>query len=199
MSLSDDQGLQASSRSYFRIPESGPGTPGVNYDETTFGYDVMARQNRTVDATGTITRTIYDVRGLTVSTWAGTNDARATDADPTGGGAAGNNMVQVAGMEYDGGTAGGDGNLTQQTLYVDATATRVATYGYDFRNRRTSTTGEEGFYEASTYDNLSRVVRTDRRNTSDIVLACAQAMDPTTSEVGGGPGKSTTPFEGIIA
>ena len=51
-----------------------------------------------IKATGTITRTIYDVRGLTVSSWTGTNDARATDADPTGGGAAGNNMAQIAGM-----------------------------------------------------------------------------------------------------
>lgn len=42
-------------------------------------------------------------------------------------------------------------------------------------------------------------IRTDRRNTSDILLSCAQVMDPTTSEVGGGPGKSTTPFEGIFA
>ena len=44
--------------------------------------------------------------------WVGTNDTGATNSDPTGGGAAGNNMVQVTGNQYDNGAAGGDNNLT---------------------------------------------------------------------------------------
>jgi RHS repeat-associated protein len=124
----------------------------------------MARRNRVVDPTGTIDRTVYDVRGLTVSTWAGTDDRRATDADPTGGGAAGNNMVRIAANEYDGGSAGGDGNLTGQTLDVDATTTRVTTFTYDFRDRLTATDGEEDFYQEQVYDNLSQVIRVDHRD-----------------------------------
>ena len=53
--------------------------------ETDYGYSVMGLENYVKDPTNTITRTIYDVRGLTVSTWVGTADAGATDSDPTGG------------------------------------------------------------------------------------------------------------------
>jgi len=51
------------------------------------------------------------VRGNPASTWVGTNDNGATDTDPTGGGAAGNNMVIVTANVYDGGAAGGDNTL----------------------------------------------------------------------------------------
>ena len=130
----------------------------------------MNRQNRVVSPSGTINRTIFDVRNLTISTWIGTNDRFATDADPTGGGAGagGNNMVQISGMTYDGGAAGGDGNLTMLTAYVDASmmTIRVTTYTYDFRNRRIATDGEVDFYEELTYDNLNNVTQVDRYDTS---------------------------------
>src|ERR1700722_3271293 len=69
---------------------------------------------------------------------AGTNDTSATDSDPTGGGAAGNNMVMVSSNEWDSGSAGGDGNLTALTQYVSATSgdTRVTAFGFDFRDRK---------------------------------------------------------------
>ena len=88
----------------------------------------------------------------------GTDDTGASDADPTGGGAAGNNMVLVAEYQYDGGQCGGAGNLTQQTLHVDAETVRATAYGYDWRNRRTTVDGEEDFFQAVTYDNLNRPV-----------------------------------------
>ncbi len=166
VSLYNDHQQQVAQRVYHRIPTSGQGVVGVNYDETLFGYDVMGRRNRTADSTGTIDRTVFDVRSLAVSGWMGTNDSGATNADPTGGGAPGNNMVQISGMVYDGGSAGGDGNLTQGTEYVDASTTRVTSYQYDFRNRRTVTDGEVDFYQEVTYDNLDHVVRADRRNTN---------------------------------
>jgi hypothetical protein len=164
--LSSDQGQETARRTYHLIPASGAGTVGVNYDQTLYGYDVMGRQNKVVSPAGTISLTVFDVRGLAVSNWIGTNDNGATDSDPTGGGAAGNNMVQVVANEYDGGSAGGDGNLTQQTQYVDALTTRVTAYEYDFRNRRIVTDGEIDFYEELVYDNLSQVTRVDRRDTS---------------------------------
>jgi RHS repeat-associated protein len=165
-SLYNDHQQLIAQRVYHRIPTCGTGAVGVDFDETLFGYDVMGRRNRTVDPTDTIDRIVFDVRGLAISTWIGTNDNGATDDDPTGGGAPGNNMVQVNGMVYDGGSAGGDGNLTQETEHVDASTTRVTDYEYDFRNRRIVTDGEEDFYEELTYDNLDQVIRTDRRNTT---------------------------------
>jgi len=164
--LTNDHGETTSSRVDHRIPEEGTGQIGVNYDETRFGYDVMGRQNTVVNAAGTINRTVFDVRNLGVSTWRGTNDNRATDTDPTGGGAAGNNMMQISASEYDGGSAGGDGNLTQATEYVDGSTTQVTTFEYDFRNRRIVTDGEEDLYEVVEYDNLGQAMRVDRHNTN---------------------------------
>jgi YD repeat-containing protein len=86
----------------------------------------MKRRNRTVTPGGTITDLVYDARGNIIGTYIGTNDDGATETDPTGGGVdPENNMVIVTGNEYDGGAAGGDGNRTQVTQYVDSTTTRV--------------------------------------------------------------------------
>jgi len=57
-------------------------------------------RNRSLLRGGTITRTVRDPRGLALSVWVGTNDTGATDNDPTGGGAAGNNMVAVQTSQY---------------------------------------------------------------------------------------------------
>ena len=45
-------------------------------------------------------------------------------------------MRLVLENEYDQNEDGGDGNLTQATRHVDASATRVTQYRYDWRNRR---------------------------------------------------------------
>ena len=108
----------ASTRVDHTIPESGEGDEGTNYDQTTFGYDSSKRQNRQVTGGGTITRTVFDIRSLPIAIYIGTNDNGATADDPTGGGAEGNNMVLVTEYEYDGGTDGGDGLLTEETQYV---------------------------------------------------------------------------------
>lgn len=118
----------ASQRVYHTIPASGPGSSGTNYDESDYGYDVMKRQNRTVTPSGTITYRVFDPRGNAIAVYIGTNDNGATDEDPIGGGAFGNNMVLVTAHEYDGGTAGGDGNLTETVQHVDAVATRTTSF-----------------------------------------------------------------------
>jgi hypothetical protein len=46
-----------------------------------------------------------------------------------------------------------------------AAATRVTTFLYDWRDRRTDTDGKVDFYEKVCYDNLDRVIQTDRYNT----------------------------------
>ncbi|MEJ7594318.1 MAG: hypothetical protein WKF77_22505 [Planctomycetaceae bacterium] len=191
----------ASQRTYHTIPASGTGSAGTNYDETVYGYDVMKRRNRTVSPGGTITFNVFNSRGLVTETWVGTDDTGATPTDPSGGGASGNNMVRVTSRVYDGGTAGGDGNVTTQTQYVDASTTRVTTLGYDFRSRQTTTDGEIDYYEKRTYDNLNRVIKVERFNTTSggnliaksetkfddrgrVYRTIRYAVDPSTGTVG---------------
>ena len=73
-------------RVYHTIPPQGSENNNTYFDRTTFDYDVRGRQVKTVDATGTITRSIHDVRGLVRETWVGTDDEGFTDADPEGTG-----------------------------------------------------------------------------------------------------------------
>jgi RHS repeat-associated protein len=157
---------RASQRVYKLIPASGTGVSGTNYDETDYGYDEMVRQNRVVTPGGTITRTVYDVRNNATQIWVGTNDAGATNTDPSGGGAPGNNMVQATGNQYDNGFGGGDNNVTQVTRHVDTTTARATSYLYDWRDRQTDTDAEVDFYEQICHDNLDRVICDDRRNTT---------------------------------
>ncbi|MEZ6129596.1 MAG: hypothetical protein R3C59_13015 [Planctomycetaceae bacterium] len=158
--------FESSRRVYHTIPTSGTGSSGTNYDETSYGYDVMKRRNRTVTPGETITFNVIDVRGQVIGSWIGTDDTGATSTDPTGGGATGNNMIQVTGMQYDGGSDGGNGNLTQQTAYVDGSTTRITTMTYDWRDRRTETDGEVDFCEKLTFDNLDRVIKRERYDTT---------------------------------
>ncbi|MBL8812383.1 MAG: glycosyltransferase, partial [Planctomycetaceae bacterium] len=160
--------LAVSLRVYHLIPASGPGVSGTNYDQTNYGYDVMKRRNRTVTPGGTITDIVFDPRGLSLTTHIGTNDDGGTAADPTGGGSnSNNNMVLVTENEYDGGQAGGDGNLTQQTQYATASDTRVTAFTYDWRDRRITTDGEVDVFETLTYDNLNRIVKAERYDTTE--------------------------------
>ncbi|HEV2968550.1 MAG TPA: RHS repeat domain-containing protein, partial [Pirellulales bacterium] len=170
-----NQSQLVSTRMYFCVPPCGLGCLGTNYNETAYGYDSMNRQNRLVAPGGTITRSVFDLRGLLLSSWVGTDDACATDNDPTGGGAMGNNMVIVTGNVYDNGNPGGDGNLTQQTDYVDATGSNdhITTFVYDFRDRLTQTTQVlvstgtvVSVITVNTYDNLDRVTLVQQYNTS---------------------------------
>lgn len=78
-----------------------------------------------------------------------------------------NNMVSVVLNQYDGGVAGGDGNLTQVTQMVDNSTLRVMSYGYDWRDRRVTAAGAEAYFEKWTYDNLNRMTRSERYNTSE--------------------------------
>lgn len=160
-----DLGRLLSTRSYFLIPSSGTGTSGTNYAQTDYGYDALERRNRVVSPVGTITRTVWTAPQRVKEVWIGTNDTGATDSNPAGSGAP-NNMVIVTANQYDGGAAGGDGNLTQVTQYAAASDTRVTSYTYDFRNRRITMDGEVDVYQVLTYDNLDRIIQTDRKDTS---------------------------------
>jgi hypothetical protein len=153
-------------RVYFDIPASGAGMAGTHYNETRYSYDSRKRPHRQQTPGGTLTRTVYHVRGWLLETWVGTNDVGATEADPSGGGANGNNMVKVEAYEYDENGAGGNGNRTKMTRYENAFTTRVTNYLHDFRNRQIAQDGELDFYETYTYDNLDRLIQTDRWDTT---------------------------------
>jgi RHS repeat-associated protein len=88
-----------------------------------------------------------------------------------------NNMVQVTANQYDGGAAGGDGNLTQQTQYASTTDTRVTSFGYDFRDRRTSMTDALSGYTVYTLDNLDRLTQTQRYDSSGGTLIAQNATN----------------------
>ncbi len=152
-------------RLYTTIPSSGIGVAGTNFNETRFGYDTMKRQVREKTPGGTITRQVYHPKGWVAEKWIGTNDSGATYANPAGAGTGGNNMKKVEALQYDGGAAGGNGNLTQVTQFASDSDTRVTTHGYDFRSRRTFTDGEIDFYEMFNHNNLDRLILTERRDT----------------------------------
>jgi len=120
--------------------------------------------NSTLLRGGTITRTVHDPRGLALSVWVGTDDNGATDNDPTGGGAPGNNMVAVQTSQYDGGAGAGDGNRTLLTLPVDGNPAndRVTRMEYDWRNRQIQVNSAQDDYIVNTFDTLDRVVQVDR-------------------------------------
>ncbi|WP_428305401.1 RHS repeat-associated core domain-containing protein [Lacipirellula sp.] len=162
-----DDGRLQSTRIYHTIPASGSGSSGVNYDQTDFGDDAMGRHNYAKSPAGTIIRTVYDARGLGLSSWVGTNDDGATDANPAGSGSP-NNMKAVAINQYDADAYGSgnnslDGLLTKVTSPVDGVSAndRIVEYRYDWRDRRTTvitTDGTNVFHDVAEIDNLNRTV-----------------------------------------
>jgi YD repeat-containing protein len=74
-------------------------------------------------------------------------------------------MVVVATYIYDGGAAGGDGNLTQTILQVDASIQRIWNATYDFRDRIVSNQGPVNYFAALYYDNLDRITKAESYDT----------------------------------
>lgn len=145
----------SSQRVYHDIPASGSGSPFTHYSQTEFGYDSMRRRDRTISPSGKVESLTFDARGLMLQTHVGFNDNGNTIDN-----------VLISEFEYDGGVAGGDGNLTKQTQHVTGSTVRVTQYLYDWRNRQIATDGELDFYERHFYDNLGREVMIERRDGS---------------------------------
>jgi RHS repeat-associated protein len=132
----------------------GNGTTVPNYSATTYEYDEMGRQARTISPNGTITNIIYDELGRTQVTFVGTQDIPNSDLNDDGfinwedftqgyTGGSDINMVKVSASIYDNGGVG-DGNLTQSIVYPGGSqGQRMTDYLYDWRNRLiTSKSGE---------------------------------------------------------
>ena len=123
-------GQETATRVYHTIPDIRRRQfAAPNYDEhRPLATIVAAGCNMSNDTPGgTITRNIFDHHGNRTAEWIGTDDTDATDSDPTGNFATGNNMVVVAEFEYDSGCGcgGADGRMTEETRHVDSATTRV--------------------------------------------------------------------------
>ncbi|MFO1458227.1 MAG: RHS repeat-associated core domain-containing protein [Verrucomicrobiota bacterium] len=157
-------------RTYWNIPATNgdEGNSTDNYNETIYGFDSsgMGWLVRQVSPGGTIIRWVYTANSQEKEKWIGTDDTGATDSDPSNSGAGGNNMVKVEAYEYDSTVVGKNGNLTKITQFVDSNSSndRATTFGYDWRNRRISKTGELSSCEIYTYDNLDRMIKTEQKN-----------------------------------
>jgi len=162
----DDWGRLLVRRVYHRVPLIGEGERGEHFYETKYAYDEMGRQVRALSAGGTIDRTVFDSRGYVVSRWVGTNDTGATNSDPTGGGAPGNNMVLTLAREYDHGNPDGNGLLTKETRPVDDDPghDRVTEFGYDYRSfllEQKVSDGSHDFLTRFSHNNVGQVLQTD--------------------------------------
>ncbi|MBB5036796.1 RHS repeat domain-containing protein [Prosthecobacter dejongeii] len=169
--IRDPWGRIQETRVYHVIPSTGEGLEGANYNAQRFQYDVMGRLRRTISPGGTVSRSVLDARGLLTATWVGTNDSGATDNDPSGGGDPANNMRPVWLGQYDGGSSGGNGNLTQVTEPVNNTSgdNRVLSTTYNYRNFATIVKvndGSSNVFSTTAYDNLGRATTQSRYHTS---------------------------------
>ena len=126
---------------------SSLGSEDTNFATTDYGYDARGRQDRAQapdsasGTPGTITRTVFDGLGRTVSTWEGTNDTGALDANPSNSHTAPNDMREVSENHYDGTSivldGVGDSNVTQQISFVNASTSSecITDNWFDWRNR----------------------------------------------------------------
>ena len=151
-------GTLEETRLYFDVPASGTGADGTNYDPIFYAYDDNGRQVRVKEASGTIRYTGYDLHGHVTNRWIGTNDSSFDPGEPSGT----DNMVKTEALEYDDGNDGGNGYLTKQTLYVEATATdkRETTYDNDLRGRALLETRPESPHGFHKYNNMGQVLAT---------------------------------------
>lgn len=119
-----------------RLSGSGSNDSSVgNYHATQYDYDNYGQVKRIISPSGTITRIERNAREQVVSEWIGTDDT-PTSGWWTPSNTAGTNLVKVTEYEYDGGSDGGDGNLTEVTRDPGGGATtRVTLNYYDWRNR----------------------------------------------------------------
>jgi RHS repeat-associated protein len=168
-SIYTDSPSVGSERVYFLIPSTGEGTSGTNYNLTQYGYDNMRRVIRVVSPDLTISRVVLNTPGWVAEQWLGTNDTGATASNPGGAGGA-NNMVKVVANQYDGNAAGGNGTLTKETRWEDASNTRVTDYTYDWRGRRTVVNPGLGYYEQTSYDNVDRPKIVDRKDGTAVIV-----------------------------
>ncbi len=90
----------------------------------------MGRDSRIETTDGTIRRTVFNAHDQVVSSWVGTNGTGATDSDPTGNNAFGNDMVLLSSCEYDNNQSGLNRQLTKTIVHNDAVAATQGGIGF---------------------------------------------------------------------
>lgn len=143
-------------RNYFLVPSSGVGTDGTNYDPTSYAYDAEGHPWRVKDPTGTIDRTVYDVKGRVIERWIGTNDHSFDSGEATGT----DNMFKVEELAFDdASTSDKRGLLDSKTTHVDSSSThdRTTSYLYDVRGRLKVELPGAAPYIVRGLDNLGRL------------------------------------------
>jgi len=180
-SIYNEPGKQLSeSRRYFVIPASGAGTDGTNFDPTKLAYDSMGRRIRTLEASGTITRTTYDALGRGVTSSIGTDDTGL--AGGMSGGTS--NMTDRSATVYDGGSDGGNSLATRRTRYVDGTGIHTDS-DFDVRGRALLVTNPVAPHQFYEYDNLGRQLAVaSYSSTVNIVLATDDPVSETSNRLG---------------
>lgn len=148
------------------------GAAGTTYYHSQFGYDSRGRQERLVDGTGTIVRTLFDHLSRPVATWKGLSDTGFTPSNP-------GSMSATATFAYDGLAplnGVGNGTLTTTSVSADASTNYSSKNAYDFRDRLVGALGPDGILQRRTLDNLGRTIQLDTyaaATAPDIIPAAA--------------------------
>lgn len=164
-------------RSYFLLPGSGAGSDGTNYDPTLYGYDDLGRMRRVKEPSGTIRRTVFDLRGNVTERWIGTNDYSFAGGEGSGP----DNMFKTEVLTYTDGSGGSPRGLVgTRRLRVNSSSgdDRVTTYTYDSRGRLILEVPSTAPYAVHKVDALGRRVATGLYS-SDSGLTVSS--DPTAS------------------
>jgi len=192
--LSNESGGTAlETRAYFDVPYDDvgmnyflPGTDGTHYDATLLEYDEMGRRWRSESAAGTVSRTIYDELGRTISSWIGTND---NEVQFPGGDTSGtSDMVKLSETVYDSGNDGGNGYVTKRTAFVEDSTTdqRETTFEYDYRGNMLLATNPQAPHVFTEFDAvINRPMATGTfSSTASIVVGTDDPATETANRLG---------------
>jgi RHS repeat-associated protein len=149
--LSDTGTEEDESRDYFLIPGSGAGSSGTNYDAKTFAYDEFGRQIRSKDATSTISRRTYDLRGAVIDDLKGSNDHGMTKGDVSGS----SNMVTTHTNVLD-----ANGYQTKSKAFKASGSSDETNLIPDYRGRTIAVEPPTGPLTVNKYDNMGRLIAT---------------------------------------
>jgi RHS repeat-associated protein len=164
---------------------------------TTTYYDAADRVIASVDAQGSVSRTVYNIRSQitkTIDHCVDSPQSTPPTCAATGGSADGANVVTVntygadgasmvtqkfeAGVETDS-TLDGSGRTLSTVVDVGGLAL-TTTYGYDSKGRQSSVTDPAGYVTRTVYDANGNVCRTI---SNAATLSLASLTDPCTSQI----------------
>jgi RHS repeat-associated protein len=155
-----NQGKHDWTRVYLRIPQSGSGAEGPNYNQTDFQYDPMYRCNWIESPGGTQTELAFEPRGLLTDVLIGGKQVEHRDYDD-------HNAYE----NDDGtpnpmpGTAGGNGVLTR-VLRPDGSFNRATAFRYNYRDQQVRVRNTEGTSIRISYNNQNQSHTISQENAS---------------------------------